>query len=432
MLGCVVLFACLSAILPGSKSLAIVDEDFSPYVGSEDLLTLHKTAESFEDRSYPSCYRSEANLSQGMLRFSTLLFGWLPFDDWIVTTNHEVFGHGYRIRSLPKSKARVIGYHIGRPLPYGLGGGSTSYEYSDQLSVSESVAISIAGLEASQVLSERLRMSWIQSNLIPASLSPLYLSAALDLNSYIHHTRAEQQFHANTDGNDILCYIGLLDQIYPMDPMSFSTLEKQSRWNYFDPFLYYALFDLFLYIATGKYMPVPMIPLGKVSYLPATHLSLTPFGNELYLDQYFRYQSTPFYFYLRYGHQEPNRFFGAGLEVPRAVDLPACTLGVRLSAWRQPHYRSNRLIPFENGDSQLDPSDNASRIGFAGSLIAVTRMKKEIPLSFYTELGYKTPGYLPGYSLGAQPIVRLGFSYEFPLMYGSKEGETLSIGDCKV
>ncbi len=47
---------------------------------------------------------------------------WYPLSEFEVTLQHEVFGHGYRIRDIGSNIVKVQGYEFDPPFPYGDGG----------------------------------------------------------------------------------------------------------------------------------------------------------------------------------------------------------------------------------------------------------------------------------------------------------------------
>ena len=109
---------------------AIVDRYFSSYIGAEDILSAHRGLEYIQDRIYSPPDKPRRGFWIGTERFAELFFIWNPIDEIAATTQHEVFGHGYRLRSLNRDRARVVKYRINVPIPYGTGGGATYFHYN--------------------------------------------------------------------------------------------------------------------------------------------------------------------------------------------------------------------------------------------------------------------------------------------------------------
>ncbi|MCH9613100.1 MAG: hypothetical protein S4CHLAM102_16040 [Chlamydiia bacterium] len=410
----IALLLSVSALVSAENQL-IYDQYFSPYAAGEDWITVHDGFSYWEDQIYSDKARYSRKPSNGFVRFGLLFFIWGPLNELMVTTNHEVFGHGYRIRTLGSDKVSLGGYSVHAPFPYGLGGGSTSYATKPGLSISDEIAIAAGGVEADMVFANRIRMHWIGNNSISANMSSLYWQSALDLSIYLLLFTDEWTVPFE-NGHDMAAYQYWLNTAYPQDPISQSSLRSIGWTNLADPFIYYSLYEWFYYIVTGKSIKVPMIPLTKeLGYLPAAKANITPFGPEFYFDNLFRYQSHPIYAYIRYGHNTPNNYWGFGIEYPHVLKLPYVTLGFTADFWKQPHYRPNSVEAFLANETigDLDPANNRTRYGGAASLISHIYWKENTSTSLFAQLGWKSAGYQPGYPLGAKAILRGGLAFAF-------------------
>jgi hypothetical protein len=72
----------------------------------------------------------------------------LPQENWLMVANHEIFGHGARLRERFDAS---ISYHIDAPFPLGHGGGSTSFGLDREPTTAEWLAVSAAGMEVNAV-----------------------------------------------------------------------------------------------------------------------------------------------------------------------------------------------------------------------------------------------------------------------------------------
>ena len=84
----------------------IVDIDCSPYMGSEDLLYFHKFFESL-DAPFFFHNRHNRKWHAAIPRFLELFLFWTPLNTSMFLLQHEIFGHGYRIRDLGTSRVEL-------------------------------------------------------------------------------------------------------------------------------------------------------------------------------------------------------------------------------------------------------------------------------------------------------------------------------------
>ncbi|MES2272587.1 MAG: hypothetical protein V4487_00145 [Chlamydiota bacterium] len=392
------------------------DIHFSPYAGGEDLLFAHRLVErcqTYLTGKSPIVY-SKSSYAR-MWRLSELILLWLPANYMAMVVQHEVFGHGYRIRDINRGRAEVRGYSFNAPPPYGGGGGATSYRFSEDLTTTEESAISIGGVEATAILAQLTKLKWLGSGRIDPRQSILYLLSQHDLNLYIGSLKTQ----GTLSGHDIHGYIDALNYTYPDNLLSGARLRSLSWINLADPFTFYAIYSWFHYLSSGKESAIPMI--GSC-YLPGLRLGLTPFGPEVFFENYFLQKKQPLYVYFKGGHHAKNNYYGLGFYAPYFWIRKKWTLGARLDLWHQPKLLlepgtiPTTQIDFDQKPSTQDPlypySDrHAERFGGAGSLIA--SYQGESSLGYEVEGGYKSEGFLPGYSLRASPVVRLGCTLIF-------------------
>lgn len=394
------------------------DIDFSPYAGGEDILFAHRSAERIEAYflgKTPACYSKSA--SARFWRLSELYLGWLPVNYLATVAQHEVFGHGYRIRDIGRPRAKVQGYSFNAPPPYGEGGAATSYDIGPDLTTTEETSIAMGGVESTAILALLTKFKWLESNRIDPRQTVLYLLCQHDLNLYIGTLKILDE---DQDGHDIKMYIKSLNYTYTNNFISGARLRSLSWINLGDPFTFYAIYSWFHYVFSGKETRIPMIPIYEWGYLPNVRLGLTPFGPEFFIENYLLKGDKPVYFYLKGGRHSQNRYGGVGFYVPRMWDIGKWIVGWRLDLWRQPKLLlepGNVLftdINFHEKPNKSDPlypysEQHAMRVGWAGSLIFGYHGRN----GFEAELGYKARGFLPGYSLRSSPTARLYYTLIF-------------------
>ena len=377
----------------------LFDIDFSPWAGGEDLLF---TTRGFE-RVIPKILGDippfkDLKLTFG--RLSQMVSAWLPLNYLAVVTQHEIFGHGYRIRDL-SDYAKVTGYSIGTPPPYGAGGGGTNYIIDESgITITELCSIASAGVEATAILANLTKFKWIKPRKIDPKQTALYLLAQHDISNYIGSMKIIRKHAYNPHEHDINAYLFYLNATYPASHMSSSRLRSLCWVNIIDPFTFYSIGGWFYYLATGKSMKIPMIPLSQgVRMLFGTRLGLTPFGPELYFENYFSAGGKCYYGYLRLGKHAHNNYDGCGAILPLSTS-EHWNLGLTLNIWRQP-----KLL------LHLNSSRHSVSYGISGSLSFDYHWMDTFGGEI--QFGWKTEGFLPGYSLFESPIIRGGLLLYF-------------------
>lgn len=404
-------FTCFSSMLFASDNLFIADPHFSPYAGGEDLLTVHRIAECIEDWAHDPNSPSRSWRARGE-RFLELFLAWDPFNQFTMVVQHEVFGHGYRIRNIGKSTVKVTSYKFGWPPPYAHGGGATEYEiHPSKLTTLQQTAISSGGVEATAILANRLKLKWLSDRTIDPRAATLYLDCQQDLTQYVLGMEDSDKKH---DGHDISSYLYWLHQSLPSGELSRIDLKRRALINLLDPFTYFSIYSWFRFIFSGKPMTIPMIPIKGVGYLPGARLGLTPFGPEYYFENYF-VAASPIYAYLKWGSYASQTTYGCGLEWPEIFLIHRCTFGLRFDAWNQPRplfrdpaFAIDALPVSPSAEEDL----HHKRFGLAAYLISYYPFGRR-NAGLYLQLGGKSKGFLPGESLEQAVIVRLGFQAKF-------------------
>lgn len=386
----------------------LIDQYFTPYIGAEDILSAYRGLEELENLILKPPANPRNTFFQDVERLADLVLIWEPINYMGVVTQHEVFGHGFWVRTLPSSTAEVKKYTFGKPPPYGPGGGATRYDATlNTITAYQELAITAGGVEATAILANRLKLQWLQRSSINPHQCTLYLYSQQDLTLY---TLGSTEF--DKDGSDIKDYVHLLNKTYSKGHLTIKELQDQTLVNLLDPFTYYAIYDWFYYIFTGRAGPLPMIPFGSYHYLPGGRLGLTPFGPEYYFENYLVKNEQPIYFYARYGNFAHQTYWGFGIEHAYLWTVNTCSWGLRFDFWQQPHIAfSNKkyaLINVFKNDRKFDQQPSHDSWGFA--LSAIGHIKLWHRGSLYFQLGGKTVGYLPGEPFQQALIARVGLT----------------------
>lgn len=399
------------------------DIDMSPYAGGEDLLFAHRCLERAEGWFISKTPLISSRSAQARFwRLSELVFAWLPCNYLATVVQHEVFGHGYRIRDISPS-AHVEGYVFGTPIPYGDGGGATKYELGPKFTTSYETSVAMAGVESTAILALLTKFKWLEAHKIDPRQVAMYLLGQYDLPLYIGTIKeVTKQGDEFAVGHDMIGYVRALNLTYTANRLSTGKLRSLSWMNLADPFTYYAIYAWFHYVSTGRESSLPMIPIGKWGYLPGVRLGLTPFGPEYFFENFLRNKNIPIYFYCKAGWNAGNTYVGAGIYSAKIVTWNRWSLGTRIDLWRQPKILTQQgKTPFFDIDPKSKPdrrnplyppsAQHAMHLGAGVSLIAAWELSGRSGLE--AELGYKTAGFVPGESLYAFPIARVYYSLFF-------------------
>lgn len=345
-------------------------------------------------------------------RISDLFLVWLPANYFTVVVQHEVFGHGYRIRDLGDSRAKVSDYSFGTPIPYGSGGGSTGFYLTDLTTTTELSCISIGGIESTAILAQLTKLGWLMAGKIDPRQSLLYLFSEQDITLYVGSMDPKGEELA---GHDISEYLETLRWTYPAGEMSKTKLKLLSIVSWLDPFTFYSAYAWLHYFWSGKEGHIPMIKIGPYGYLPGLRMGLTPFGPEFFLENYLTKNKNPVYFYGKGGAYGGNTYLGIGWFAPKIWQLGIWSIGARFDAWWQPKLlltplpESTFSINFKtnpNPNQPLYPYSEQHDKSLGGAISALVSVEAYKRLGFQVEGGYKSKGFLPGNSLFGAPIVR--------------------------
>ncbi|MCP4580416.1 MAG: hypothetical protein GY839_02280 [candidate division Zixibacteria bacterium] len=326
-------------------------------------------------------------------------------DFFSVVVAHEYFGHGARYREL---SVENIDYGYDLPPPYGDGGGHASAMIYDSITRDEIIGIIVGGIEAQAVINRDLSMRWMTSKRIRYRESSLYYWSFRIMFDYVMNTK--NILGENIDGNDLNVYLTLLNtkaEVADLDNprMSVSDLKSRFMINLVNPFLLYSMYSQYkTYLWDGNSTTkVPMIKLGGIAYIPALRASLTPFGPEYHLENYFHLSKKAALLDIHLGDDSfYDSWWGIDLAVQNAFQRKRLSLDINFAAWNQPGIELIR-----NSEGVI--GDGAG--GAISCMLHYDLSDKKNPLSGVIQLGYKTAGYLEGSNLEASPIFMIGLGY---------------------
>jgi hypothetical protein len=372
-----------------STSPVLVDRDMSVGAGATLMATAGEALARAENRVVPhrlfeerGVGRRTANVSYRLGRF---LFFDAPQEQFLMVVNHEVFGHGARLRELFDGP---IGYTIRMPAPYGPGGASTIFVFDRPPSPQERLSVHAAGMEASGVAADvSASRAFARGSMTPRD-ALRYVEFELDTLSYVYDTDDDGEDPGH-DVADFLATYNALALGSGAELLSARTLKRQALASLANPMLGYAAWSIGRYLATGaEDSAIPALSFGGVRYVPLMRYRLTPFGTEWAIVNELGGRMRPTQVEVRVGRAPNERPWGVGV---RHREIPAWrewTIDLGVAAWRQ---------------SEM------------GGSVSGRFQRPIVPVWFSTDratlivdVGVKSDGFLPGEPLAAGPVIRAG------------------------
>ena len=362
---------------------------------AEDAVVPHRL---FAENGVP---RRTANF---LFRVVKLIDVDIPQEQLLMVVNHEVFGHGARLRERFDGS---ISYQIEAPFPFGDGGGSTSFELTREPTTPEWLAISAAGMEVDGVAAGLLAHRAFLEGRMRSRDAIRYFESELDTLSYVLST-GDQPEEPGHDVSDFLLTYNMAARSVGAPELTASTLRREVIGALANPMLGYALFGIGRYVWNGDTdVPVPALDIGGVRYLPYLRYRLTSFGTEWAVINELGGRVRPLQIEARFGRSLNASPFGFGVRSERVTTLHQWRIDGGLEVWRQP--------PLE-GDS-LEPLADPLRWGTLVRGRAERPLSRawfgNTPLTFIVDLAFKTQGFVAGEPLGSGIVARAGIGIPF-------------------
>lgn len=369
-------------------------------------------------------------------RFAEMGLVWCPLSYVTKVVQHEVFGHGYRIRDLGAKKVQLSGYTIQFKLtPWGLKlkNASTSYYPNpNTYNYSDNLLMAIGGVEANSILAHNLVMSWLSKGQVDGRQAPLWYYAYMNLPHYINSIRWIRNIEdAAQSGHDIAGYLVTLNYIYPYGgPGQCARLKNRAlAASFLNPFTYIAAYSACSYVLFNSAVSIPSIPLHGMHFLPAYRLGLTPFGPEDIIEFFYWVKGySPICVYWKRGEFSLNQYMGFGFECQKMALSTIGDFGLKLDLWHQP-YMLSRISDYQGPVIRGYPGYEyyvddiykgytheelfGSHFGGALSIFYQKSLQNDPNTNLWLQLGYKTKGFLPGETYKHAPIVKVGVQTQF-------------------
>lgn len=331
-----------------------------------------------------------------------LLFDW-PQEQWLLVANHEVMGHGGRVREFYDGYLR---FHIDAPRPYGDGGGLTTFAPDRDVTIHELQAISVAGMEANAVGAAMIsRRAFADRRMAPRE-AVRFLGFQLDALDYIQGTGDEPEREGH-DVSDFLVLYNLTGEFTGADPLKARTLRRESWITLANPMVASAAFTIARYLATGDSEgPVWALPIGGWDLMPALQYRLTPFGTEWAVVTDVSRRSRTAQFAFRSGRAPLTSPWGIGGTV-NGWRISGWGVEVGGELWKQPP-----LALGEVPDFGIDLIGAALEWGGAvrGRVEspAIRLWSNAAPATLLVDIGVKSGGFVAGEPLDGGLVLRAG------------------------
>ena len=336
-----------------------------------------------------------AKVINPIFRLSKLFLSNYLITDYVMTMNHERFGHGYRVLESGGSIDKIV-YNL--PPPFSNEFSLIYWNYPGNFTNQQELLMLLGGSETNLVSSDIMRKNILLDERFNYNFGLAYLYGSNDMPGYT-------AFVSDPFG-DPLRYIQAIN--YEYGPVL--TQDKMRTYSFIalltDPLNFYALKSTFYdYIIKGRHSSrIGMIKLSnKLKYLPRFRFEYTPYGPELVYQNYFKSNSKLMLF----------SFSHSDAALPDSWRVLANIWNIKLSnqislnlsgqIWDQPNikfYQNDKLITSE---------------GFGGQFISTVNYdisKNKNLYGFTLQLGYKSTGYAIGEKLNKGLIIRGGLTFK--------------------
>jgi hypothetical protein len=370
----------------------LVDRAMSPGAGATVTNGVARLVADGEDQFVPlRLFADEGKLRRATnAGYRLLKLGLFddPQENWFRVANHEVFGHGGRLRELFDGHGH-ISYELPAPPPYGPGGGATFFEFPRTPTVEEVLAVTVGGMEANYVLARAIAQDAMTEGRWNYRDAIRYYYNEYDTIHYIRSVHPLEE-----EGHDVGDFLRTYNNVATKvgeKTISARQLRRNVLLSFANPLIAYSYYSTFIsYVWQGRTTaPVPMIHFGATRYLPMMRFHLTSFGTEFVLDNAFVRNGRFIDATLTWGQTVGARTWGIGALATRVASVRQWTIGGEGTVWHRPDW---------GGQFAVTTSRTlAARGAYALAIVA--------------EGGFKTDGFAAGDRLHKGGFLRLGAAF---------------------
>ena len=317
---------------------------------------------------------------------SLLINLWI--NNHLSTFNHEIYGHGFRIRSLGGT---VNSYKFN----WLDDGGSTHYyAWYSKDAFDTKLLTTIGGVESNQILAKELLLHHFEYRNLDFRTYLLFLKVFLDFPDYVLST-ANAQKKDNMQGNDMTDYVNEINSKYSDNSISLNSLSNSLVSLLFNP-----VWAIIVYALSKEVsFTLPYIKYNNIAYLPLIRPGLTPFGIAYYIENYIGYKEKTFLFGI-YGGKSPldNIHGGISFKTRNFCIYKKYSLDIATNLWCQPTLCLTQFKDSNNRNSW-------------GALIGIyNNFNINSYFSLRVGLLYKTLGFLEGVKAEGGFTLQFGIS----------------------
>ena len=366
-------------------------------------LVAHAEETAIPDRLFgePGAPRRTANVAY---RFLKHVFFDAPQEQLLLVFNHEVFGHGGRLRERFEGP---IEYHIEVPEPYGGGAGVTSFVLNREPTPYELLAISAGGMESTSVVASIVAERAFVDGRMHSRDALRYLLFEFDTQGYIASTNDEEE--PGHDVGDFLKTYNDLAAAAGAQTLTPRQLRRESLVGLANPLGAYALFGIARYWWNGATdVAVPTLSIAGVRYLPLFRYRLTPYGTEWALVNALGGRMRPTEVELRIGRSPLETPWGIGVRQRSVATWRGWSVDAAADVWRQP--------PIAGTDPRRVEFDlrTGTRVRGRASHAVMPVWFSMSRATLIVEVGAKSAGYVPGEPLRGGVVARAGIGLPVP------------------
>lgn len=382
--------------------------------GADNILVIHRGIYEFQDKYLPDTLWLENTLTKKTLGFGyrmTKLF-FLDFqEEYLISlVQHEVFGHGARLREFGSTNNN---YSFSLFYPFGNGSGTAfPGTFPFQLNPIENITNTIGGVQANLILSTGLSERMLLSDEIHYRQALLYLTSknnqlVYSLQDYII------SISKGNGGNsgDMAGYTRKLNALYVNEQKEYTLgrLASQNLVSVINPLQVYAAFQLvFNFGIKGKkkLSHIPMFNLRKVRYLPLLDFNLTPYGGEYILSNNFRKERQLYVLNLGISDYYFNNSYRVEVKAFNFLKLKNWNFHGHAHLWNQPE------LDLESINVVFD-ANKKNVWGGSFKIDAIFNPLSNSNFGFYGQIGYKSKGFEMGTKLDQGLFLKYGLNFRF-------------------
>jgi hypothetical protein len=393
----------------------LVDPQMTVGAGASIAAAIGDAVARAEDRFIPPRLFSERGVPRRVVNVAYRLLKVASFDlpqeQWLMVANHEVFGHGGRLRERFDGPIR---YRVDAPVPYGDGGGSTSFDFDRAPTIYELLAVRAAGMEADNVAARWMAGRAFVDRHMDVRGAMRYLAFELDTLGYILGTDDESE----SRGHDVFNFIADYNRLAARSgarELTPRTVRREALVSLANPMLGFAAYGIGRYLAVGDpRVSVEALSIAGMRYLPIFRYQLTPYGtewsltNELATSDVTSAWLKPTQVEFRLGRAPLGKPWGVGLRQRDVTTWRGWRFRIGVDVWRQPD------VAFTRNGADDGALLAAGRLRFGGQFRS--RAERPIdaiwfssaPATGIIDISLKTPGYIPGEPLRGGVVIRAG------------------------